>query len=140
MPDWYAQNAPFARVLTQIVCVTECLSGFERKMRVTPQTLRLFVYPDQAVPTRTARHKKWLSATLRRFAAFTRPPWWWAVIKAVKGLQLLLPNSPELRHHAQTQSLGHYTHFTLNPSKHSATQPICVSTRVKGHSGRTGQA
>ena len=67
------------------------LAWVERKMRVMPQILRLFVYPDQAVPTRTARHKKWLSATLRRFAAFTRPPWWWAVIKAVKGLQLLLP-------------------------------------------------
>ena len=26
------------------------------------------------------------------------------------------PNSPELRHLAQTQSLGHYTHFTLNPT------------------------
>ena len=50
------------------------------------------------------------------------------------------PNSPELRHLAQTQSLGHYTHFTLNPSKHLATQQICVSTRAKGHSGRTGQA
>ena len=50
------------------------LAWVERKMRVMPQILRLFVYPDQAVPTRTARHKKWLSATLRRFAAFTRPP------------------------------------------------------------------
>ena len=50
------------------------------------------------------------------------------------------PNSPELRHLAQTQSLGHYTHFTLDPSKHLATQIICDSTRAKGHSGRTGQA
>ena len=31
MPDWYAQNVPFARVLTQIVCVTECLSGLSVK-------------------------------------------------------------------------------------------------------------
>ena len=51
-PDWgfgytcpVRPECPFARVLTQIICVAKCFAWVERKMRVMPQTLRLCVMP-----------------------------------------------------------------------------------------------